>query len=53
MTNAVMNIGVNARDGMITFLNVKSAEQSAMQTWGVDEAAADDLPKLNRVSDIA
>ncbi|KAF1928401.1 uncharacterized protein M421DRAFT_92650 [Didymella exigua CBS 183.55] len=46
-------IGVNARNGMITFFNVRSAAQSAMQIWGVDEVTADELPELNRVSDIS
>lgn len=53
MTDAIMQMGVNARDGMIAFFNVRSAEQSAMQIWGVDEVATDDLPMLNRISDIS
>lgn len=53
MTNAIMQMAVNARDGMITYFNVRSAEQSAILIWGVDEPAVADLPKLNRVSDIS
>ncbi|KAF3045874.1 hypothetical protein E8E12_002891 [Didymella heteroderae] len=53
MTDAIMQMGVNARDGVFTFFNVRSAEQSAMQLWGTDEVAAEELPALNRVSDIS
>lgn len=46
-------MGVNARDGVISFLNVRSAERSAVALWKVTKPAADDLPKLRQISDLA
>ncbi|KAJ4347557.1 Mitochondrial import inner membrane translocase subunit tim8 [Ascochyta clinopodiicola] len=53
MTNAYAHIGVNARDGVISFLNVKSAVQSASQNWAVEKLSLDELPKLRQLSDIS
>lgn len=53
MTDAIMVMAVNSRDGVLTFFNVRSAEQSAMSLWGVEQVSANELPALNRVSDIA
>jgi hypothetical protein len=53
MTDAIMQMGVNVRDGVLTYFNVRSAEQSAMLLWGVDEVSASELPALNRVSDVS
>ena len=53
MTGAYSHVGVNARDGVVSFLNVKSAEQGASKTWNVDKPADEDLPKLRQISDFA
>lgn len=53
MTDAAAQMGVNVCDGLITYFNVRSAEQSAMLSWKVDEVSASELPALNRVSDIS
>ena len=53
MTNAYSHMGVNARDGVVTFLNVRSVERGAMMTWNVDKPAAEELPKLRQISDLA
>ncbi len=46
-------MGVNARDGVLSFLNVRSAEKAASNLWGVDKPEDADLPRLRKMSDIA
>ncbi|KZM28677.1 uncharacterized protein EKO05_0009934 [Ascochyta rabiei] len=53
MTDAYAHIGVNARDGVISFLNVKSAERGAIQAWKVERPLVNDLPRLRQISDIS
>lgn len=53
MTDAYSHMGVNARDGVLTFLNVRSAERGAIVTWKVEKPAVDELPKLRQISDLA
>jgi hypothetical protein len=53
MTDAHSVMAVNARDGVLTFLDVKSAEKGASRTWGVAKPSVDELPKLRQISDLA
>ncbi|KAF3009504.1 hypothetical protein E8E13_003824 [Curvularia kusanoi] len=53
MTGAYSHIGVNARDGVISFFNVMSAERGAAHYWGVDQPSVEELPKLRQISDLA
>lgn len=53
MTGAYSVIGVNARDGVISFLDVRSAEKGASMTWGVEKPPINELPKLRQISDLA
>lgn len=46
-----MQMGVNSRDGVLTFFNVRSAQQSAELLWGIDEVSPVELPALNRIPD--
>ncbi|KAJ4311116.1 Mitochondrial import inner membrane translocase subunit tim8 [Neodidymelliopsis sp. IMI 364377] len=53
MTDAHSVMAVNARDGVLTFLDVKSAEKGASRVWGVAKPSVDELPKLRQISDLA
>jgi len=52
VTDARASIGVNAHDGMITFLDILSAVEGAKRTWNVANPPVDELPKLRSISDI-
>lgn len=53
MTGAYSHMGVNARDGVVSFLNVMSAERGATSNWKVDKPTEQELPTLRQISDLA
>ncbi|KAJ8106913.1 hypothetical protein OPT61_g9226 [Boeremia exigua] len=53
MTGAWSHMGVNARDGVVTFLNVRSAQRGAIYSWAVEKPKNTELPQLRQISDIA
>ncbi|EDU42578.1 hypothetical protein PtrSN002B_005289 [Pyrenophora tritici-repentis] len=52
-TGAQYDMGVNARSGIIYFIERKSPANAAMRSWGVPSVRPDQLPKLRASSDIA
>jgi hypothetical protein len=52
-TGAKFLIGVNPTDGCVYFMNRKSPESAAKETWWDMNPAKDDLPALRASSDIA
>ncbi|XPT03569.1 Mitochondrial import inner membrane translocase subunit tim8 [Ascochyta lentis] len=53
VTGAYSIIGVNARSGVIYFVDVRSAFHAAEYLWKPEVPTADTLPALKQISDIA
>ncbi|KAF1915787.1 hypothetical protein BDU57DRAFT_450258 [Ampelomyces quisqualis] len=53
VTNAEFIMGVNAKDGLVYFINLLSPVQGAMQLWNNPNPSKDDLPAIRSSSDIA
>jgi hypothetical protein len=53
VTGAYSKIGINAKDGVIYFLQRKSPDKAAQDLWHVVEPVDAELPKLRASSDIA
>ncbi|KAH6639025.1 hypothetical protein C7974DRAFT_387722 [Boeremia exigua] len=51
-TGAYAHIGVNARDGVVSFMNVRSADTAAISNWQVAQPADAEMPRLRKISDI-
>ncbi|KAJ4993437.1 hypothetical protein SVAN01_00985 [Stagonosporopsis vannaccii] len=51
-TGAYAHIGVNARDGVVSFLNIMSAEKAATDNWKVEKPVDFELPRLRQISDL-
>ncbi|CAA9963121.1 hypothetical protein PTMSG1_06489 [Pyrenophora teres f. maculata] len=52
-TGGIYSMGVNARSGIVYFINRMSPASMAEDIWGVPSVRPDELPKLRASSDIA
>lgn len=53
ITNGLCKVGINARDGLISFLHVVSPVKAAEDTWGTSNIRSSELPQLRTSSDLA